>query len=167
MKLKTKSAAVVATGITAFMLFGAFSHADSPQYAETVGLNTQLNEAVSLALTQVDGALIEAELELEDDQSIWEIEIVDEANQIFSVEVDALSGEIVHTESSDDIAPSLSNVISMEQAIELVKALDNGTLIEVELEEEDDQLVWEIETLSEDNQESEVRIDGMTGEILQ
>jgi len=166
MNKKTKSVTVAASGIIALVLLSALSHADSRQYSDTLNINTSINEAASLALATVNGTLIEAELELDEGQAIWEFEIVDEANQVVCVEVDGATGEIVHTGHSDDVAPSLSNVISLEQAIELVNDIDNGALIEMELEEQADKLVWEVETLNQDNQELEYKIDAVSGEII-
>jgi len=167
MNKKTKSMTVVVTSIAALTLLSAFSHADSRQYTDTLAINTDIDEATSVVRTSVGGTLIEAELELENDRAIWEIEVVDEANQVISVEVDGATGEIIDTQRSDEVAPSLSNVITMEQAIELVQAVENGALVEVELEEEDGSLIWEIEMLDKHNQESEFRVDGVSGELIQ
>ncbi len=167
MNVNKKRVTIAAMGIAAITLLSALSHAGSRQYTDTSALNTGLDEATTIALTSVGGALIEAELEFDDDRAIWEIEIVDEANQVVSVEIDGTTGEIVNTEHSDDDAPGLSSTISMEQAIELVRGAENGVIIEVELEEENDTVIWEIEVLDEQNKESEFRVDGITGELLQ
>lgn len=167
MNKTTKRAAVAASGIVALTLLSAFTHADSVQYADTLSLNTTVDEAATVALNTVSGTLIEAELEMDEGRAIWEIDIVNDANQVVSVEIDGHTGQLLGTESSDHSVPVLGDVVSLSQAIDMVRSVDNGALVEIELEDDDDQWIWEVETIDEANQEREFRIDGLTGEIIE
>lgn len=166
MKKRTTQAAVAGTGIVALTLMCAFAQADSISYAKAQELNTSIEEAANAALTSVSGTIIEAELEFDDNLAVWEFDIVDEANQVMSVEIDGKTGSVLSVESTDDVAPDVTDALSWQQAIEMVRAVENGALIEMELENDDDQLVWEIETVGQNNDESELRVHGITGEIL-
>jgi len=166
MNKKTRQATVAISGVVALTLLSAFAHAHSDGNPDTHKLNTNIEQAATAALSSVNGTIIEAELELDDNYAVWEIEIVDESNKVVNVEVDGYTGQILSTESSDDVAPNISKVVSLNQAIDIVRAVDNGALIEMELEHNDDQLIWEIETIGDDSEESDYRINAVTGEFL-
>ncbi len=87
-------------------------------------------------------------------------------NPIVVVEVDGQSGQVLSTEKDDDTALNHAEALSLAKAIDVVTAVENGALIEAELEQERGELVWEIESLGPDNQENEYRVHAETGEIL-
>ncbi len=60
-----------------------------------------MNQAIEIALAEVPGKVVEAELEREDGAVIWEIEVVDSQNQMFEFEIDASSGDILEKELED------------------------------------------------------------------
>lgn len=62
------------------------------------GANITMTEAVEKALTNVKGKAVEAELEKEDDKTVFEIKVVDEAGVTQEVYVDANSGEVLKIE---------------------------------------------------------------------
>lgn len=166
MNNRTKYAAIAGTSLVALSLVGALAQADSMHYAKVMELNTDIEAAAVAALSTVPGTIIEAELELDDKLSVWEFEIVTDANQIVEVVVDGYTGNVLQQETSDDVAPDVSNAVSLQQTLEMVNALENGVLIEMELEADDDSLVWELEMVSEDNKETEIKVDATTGELL-
>lgn len=166
MNKKTTQAAIGGTGIIALALLTAAAQAESVRYTDVTGLNVGMQAATAAAQQGITGEIIEAELELENDQSVWEIDIINEANQVMTVNVDGHTGQILKTESDDDAAPNLDNVVSLNKAIDIIKAIETGALIEAELENEHGELVWEIETVNEDDTESEFRVHALTGEIL-
>lgn len=59
-----------------------------------------------------------------------------------------------------------NNLISEEQAIEIAEEAVNGTVTEVELDEDDNQYVYELE-LNTSQGEAEVEVDAVTGEVLE
>jgi len=61
----------------------------------------KMNKAVEIALATIPGAAKEAEFEVEDGKSIWEVEVVNADKQVFEVEIDAMSGEVLKQELDD------------------------------------------------------------------
>lgn len=166
MKKNLSTAAAAGSGIVAVTMLGAFVHADSLNYADLSSLETDLSQAAVVALNNHPGKIIEAELEMEHDQAIWEIEVVDENNQVTKLEIDGLTGDIRKTKASDDRTPNLDNITGFSEVASLVQAIENGEIVEMELEDEDGDLIWEIEVVDASNKRSEYRVNGLTGELL-
>lgn len=61
-----------------------------------------VDQAISIALADIPGKIIEAEIELENGVTVWEIEVLDESNQVFEFEIDANTGEILEKELDND-----------------------------------------------------------------
>jgi len=61
----------------------------------------QLDKAVEIALATIPGVVKEAEFEIEDGKSVWEVEIVNAAKEVYELEIDANSGEILEQERDD------------------------------------------------------------------
>lgn len=164
---KSTLAAQGGAGVIGLALLASLVHADSIKYSEVAALEVDMTRAVAVASAAVVGNVIEAELEVEDSTSVWEIEIVDESNRVMVVEVDGLTGEVLSTEADDDDhEQQLLAAVSLTDAIDLVTSIENGALVEAELENEDGALVWEVESVSQNNTESQFRIHAETGEIL-
>lgn len=152
------------TSIAALLLLGTVTHAGSIKMDDVVSFGTDLESAVATALAEQPGDVIEVELEIEHKRSTWEIEIVDETNQVF--EIDGATGEIVETErEDDDSAPLMTDITGLNSVIEIVRTVENGALIEIELEDEDGVPYWEVTAISENSKNTRYRINGLTGEI--
>lgn len=164
---KSTLAAQGGAGVVGLALLASLVHADAIKYSEVAALEVDMTRAVAAASAAVTGNVIEAELEVEDSTSVWEIEIVDESNRVMVVEVDGLTGEVLSTQADDDDhEQQLLAAVSLTDAIDLVTSIENGALVEAELENEDGALVWEVESVSQNNAESQFRIHAETGEIL-
>ena len=75
-----------------------------------------------------------------------------------------LGTSAAHSESLEQIAQE----VTAKQAIDIALAAVPGQVHEVELEREDDRLVWEVELVaSQDNKEYEILISATSGEILE
>ena len=61
-----------------------------------------MDKAIEIALAAVSGKATEAELEVEDGKSIWEIEVLNTNQQMVEIEIDANSGEVLKQELDDD-----------------------------------------------------------------
>lgn len=57
-------------------------------------------------------------------------------------------------------------ILPLSQILSLIGAQDRSRLLEVELEEEDGRLGYDIEMITEDGRIVEIRVDAATGEIL-
>jgi|GEM_PF-3252502 len=153
------------TSIAALVLLAAATNAGSIKMDDVANLGTDLESAVAIALAEQPGDVIEVELEIERQRSIWEVEIVDEANQIFEIEIDGVTGEIVETEREDDTSPVMTDVTNLNSVIEIVRTVEDGALVEIEFENEDEAPYWEVTAISENSKKTKYRINGITGEI--
>jgi uncharacterized membrane protein YkoI len=99
---------VVTAGLFGLMIAGASAFAiasqdNSKQSAQLVNeavLN--VDQAMSIALAEVPGKVIETEIEKEDGKLVWEISVLDDQHQTFELEIDANSGELLKKELDDD-----------------------------------------------------------------
>lgn len=97
--LKTKIAiALISTSILGGGLIakaGSKHHHKSENIASLQAAPIQINKAVEIALAAISGTVKEAEFEIEDGQSIWEVELVNADKEMYELEIDANSGEIL------------------------------------------------------------------------
>jgi len=130
-------------------------------------------EATKIALEKVPGTVDEVELENEDGLIVYEFEIVGEDGSEQDIEVDAKTGEIVKVEADDDENDDVSQAelakqakITKEEASE--KALEQvpGTVTEVELDDENGLVVYDVEINAEDGTQQSVEVDAKTGKIV-
>lgn len=77
-----------------------------------------------------------------------------------------LGGTGVVSASIDKENGSAKDLITEEKAIEIAEKAVNGTVMEIELDEDDTQYVYELE-LETSNGEAEVEIDAATGEVIE
>lgn len=61
-----------------------------------------IDDAIKVALADMPGKVIEAELEKDDGVMVWEIELVNNQNELYEFEIDANSGAILESERDDD-----------------------------------------------------------------
>lgn len=163
---KTTLAAQASSGFVALALLTALVQADSIRHGDISDVELDMVEAAIAATEFMAGNIIEAELEMEDGNVIWEIDIVNNNNQVITVEVDGQTGQILSTDIDDDNKLQHVDAIRLAKAIDIVKAVEEGALVEAELDSDHGSLIWEVETLGNNNQESKFRINAETGEIL-
>ena len=63
--------------------------------------SVSLEQATTIAMEQVPGTVIGAEVESEDGAAVWEIEIRDADGVIYEIELDANNGEVLEVEQDD------------------------------------------------------------------
>ncbi|WP_339171796.1 PepSY domain-containing protein [Solibacillus sp. FSL R5-0691] len=139
-------------------------------------------EAKKIALKQLDGEIISFEFDADDRTPHYEIDIVKD-NEKIEVKVDADTGKAVvterenirtittenpvktdGTEKATDSANN-SSIITEEQAIEIAQAKAKGTVTDIELDEDDNRLIYEIE-IRNGKMEYDFEIDAKTGDII-
>ena len=103
---KTLTAGIVVIAIAGASAIGFANHRnhdhrdhDSANLIQKASIS--FDQAVEIALADVPGQVVEAELEREDGVVVWEIEVVDSQNQLFEFEIDANSGDILEKELDD------------------------------------------------------------------
>ena len=135
------------------------------------------DEAINAALEKVPGTVEEVELEDEKGTIVYEIELVSTDGTEHEVEVDAQTGEVLKVEADDDDENEEEDSqnqaklakqakITEDEAINMALEKVPGTVNEIELEVENGTVVYEIEVLSTDGTEQEVKVDAQTGEVL-
>lgn len=166
MNRTTRRTITAGTGIASLALLVAMAQADSLNKVQVQNLAVGIDDATAIALTSVAGDIIEAELEIERKRPVWEIDIVDESKGVTSLEIDGESGDILRSERSDDTAPVMADQIKIDRAIELVRAMENGDITAMELDEAGGGMVWEVDAVLADGTSSTFRVDAQTGELL-
>ena len=129
------------------------------------------DEAAGIALSEYDGYIESIELEKDDGYVYYEVEIENEDAE-YELDIDAMTGEILKVDEDEDnddeqTKKSYDELLSVEKAKQIaVDRAGGGKVVELELEEEDNRYEYEIE-INVDNQEAEVTIDAVTGDILE
>lgn len=139
-------------------------------------------EAKKIALKQLDGEIISFEYDSDDRTPHYEIDIV-KNNEKIEVEVNAGTGKAVVTErekistvkavntvKTDDTVKATDSannpaIITEKQAIEIAQAKAKGTVTDIELDEDDNRLIYEIE-IRNGKMEYDFEIDAKTGDII-
>ena len=92
---------VAGGALAGLVLTGALVGSVSAQtVADATGLSEE--QAIEIALLEVSGEVQEIELEKEDGEMVYEIEILRADGQEFEVEIAAVNGAIIEVEMEDD-----------------------------------------------------------------
>lgn len=132
------------------------------------------DEAIKIALKKVDGIVDSVELESKNGQSYYEVEI-DTVDAEYDFDIDAITGEILsfkEDKQDDDDKMKIdksnaaqNNYITSQKAIEIAEKAVNGKVMEIDLDDEDGQMIYEIE-LKTNAGEAELKLDAVTGKVL-
>ncbi len=131
-----------------------------------------LEEAKEKALAQFEGVVESIELERENGRMVYDIDI-DNGSEDVDLDMDAVTGEVLRSKTDwdddddddrDDVRPA-DNLLTQQEALDIATAEFNGKLEEIELDDDDDRMIYEIE-LKNGDREAEFDIDAVTGEIL-
>ncbi len=163
---KTTLAAQTSAGIAVLALLSAMVQADSKRFSDISQIDFDMENAAIAATMATTGEIIEIELEMDEAKAVWEVDIVNETNQVVTVEIDGQTGKVLSTNTDDDEVTPLANAVNLSQAVNIVKAIEQGLIVEAELENEDGLLMWELETIGTSNEETKIRINAETGEVL-
>lgn len=92
---------IAGTALTGLVLAGAIAGTVSAQStAAATGLTEE--QVIEIALAQVPGEVIEVELETEDGQQIFEVEILGLDGVEMEVEIDANTGDVLEVEADGE-----------------------------------------------------------------
>lgn len=182
MKKKTWLAVLIGSLFISLLGFG-ISHITASSGEEQ--LTTQ--EIRKLVQDRYPGQIKEIELEREDGQFVYEVEIKGEQGE-YELKLDARSGDVIHLQEkaspraeknekkleqinqAPDVDITTNNTgqpvpIGVEEAKQIARSEVTGKIEEIELDEEDGLLVYEVEIETKDH-EVELVIDAYTGKIL-
>lgn len=128
-------------------------------------------EAIKIALTKADGQVDSVELEKEAGKSYFEVEIESKDKEV-EVIIDAQTGEVLSVkEDADDddfkkeAFAAQKNYMPVQKAIEIAEKEVNGKVIEINLDDDDNRMIYEIE-LKTSKGEAELELDAVTGKVL-
>lgn len=152
--------------ITALLLLASIAQAGSIRYNDIKNVALDIENAAIESTEAFEGVITEIDLELEDANALWEIDIISKDGQLVTVEIDGQTGEVLSIISNDDAGPLPVNAIDLIEAINIVKSIEHGALVEAELENDDGTLIWEIDSIGTDDEETKFRVNAETGEIL-
>ncbi|WP_226526810.1 PepSY domain-containing protein [Metabacillus niabensis] len=148
----------------------AINHSYAQENNETIGID----KAKEAALKKVDGVIESVELENQNGQPVYEVEI-DKDQKDYELYIDATTAKInrvdekVDDDNDADVnSKNVSNkaIITEKEAIEIAKTKIDGELHENELDEDDGRYVYDMEFKTSLG-EAEITIDAETKEILE
>ncbi|MBM7606327.1 putative membrane protein YkoI [Metabacillus crassostreae] len=159
-------------------------YAQEDQAKKKVEINSKyigIEKAKTIALEKVDGTVKSVELESDDGQTYYEVDI-EQNSKDFDIDVDAATGKIIkvdeeqaddndNNDHEDDVETheatnSNQPLLSEKEAIEIAKKKITGKLVEIELDEDDGRYEYEMEFDTSDG-ERDITIDAVTGEVLE
>jgi len=115
---KSTIAAQGGAGIAVLALLTTLAQADSARYSELNNIEIDMHHAANAAIEASAGEVIEIELEMDDSSAVWEIDIVNEANQLVTVEIDGQTGQVLSTKwDSDAVDPVINASVSRKPSI--------------------------------------------------
>ncbi|NBJ71220.1 MULTISPECIES: PepSY domain-containing protein [Clostridia] len=130
----------------------------------------------SMVQEQYDGQITEFELETDRNKAVYEVEVINKDTE-YDLELDGNSGEVLKENKKEinqtknennekgQIDAAKEELISMEEAKNIAKKQFDGKVESVELDEDDNQFVYEIE-LRNGKKEAEFEIHAKSGKIL-
>ncbi|KIH71239.1 PepSY domain-containing protein [Salinicoccus roseus] len=135
-------------------------------------LNHDAEEAVNAASENFDGELVEVELDNEDGQWLYKVDMESESEEYEAkLSVDDLSVVEEQTESDDDFDTdehfSYGDAVPAEEAVQTAMDETNGELEGWTLDKDDDQLQYEVDMKNGDDGDSEVTINAENGEMME
>lgn len=135
-------------------------------------LNHDAGEAVDAASGNFDGELVEVELDNEDNQWVYKVDMESESEEYETVlSVDDLSVIDEQTESDDDFDTeehfNYGDAIPAEEAVQTAMDETNGELEGWTLDKDDGQIQYDVEIKNGDNGDVDVTINAENGEIVE
>lgn len=87
------------------LFFGTTSvadqNADTARQLQQRGDILPLEQIIDLAVTVKQGQILETDLEHDDGRYVYELEILDSRGQVWEIELDAQTGELIELENED------------------------------------------------------------------
>ncbi|MGE6896459.1 PepSY domain-containing protein [Priestia flexa] len=157
---------------------GAYAMTDKQPLQSVSANSTTISEeqAKEIALEQTNGGNItKMSVDTDDRTKKYEFDIVNGEFE-YDVDIDFNSGKVVEfdqerldSDDDDDRDDGISieeAKLSLEEAKKLALKEQAGTIVETELDRDDNQLRYEIEIHTDDNHEVNVDIDALNGNVL-
>ncbi len=129
-----------------------------------------LLRAIATAISAVPDSRLYS-VDSEDDATAWEIETIDPSGTKFETLVSSDGSQIIdgpERESSDSeyLQKVDAAAISVSEIVAAALAHSPGRILELELDEEEGAIVWEVEVADTRGRTTEFDIDAATGEVI-
>ena len=162
MKKRSFFSMLLALSVTAWAVSPAIS-GDQPEGPPSKSSlpKVTMEEALKTALKHVPGRVVEAELEEEDEATFYEIEIIDSDGMVREILVDANSGQIIKAARQGEVSYK-----SVQEAIQLATEYYRWHVVEIELEEDEDEAVYEVELVNQAGETREIEVDALSGQVI-
>ena len=165
---------ILVLSLGVFFVTGVVSENDKIS-ADTNTVKTAIiseEQAKQIASSVATGTMGEVELETVDNKQIYSVEFnaLKDGNEMeYDVHIDAETGEVLKIEREDELTKEELTLVKVkvteEQAKQIALSTVKGEVTEVEIEKVDGNYVYEVE-ISQENTETDVRVDVNTGQIL-
>lgn len=122
-------------------------------------------QAIDVALAEVPGVVVGAELEGETGAQLWEVDVVDTAGA--GTQLHIVDGKVdKKSEFTPDSDELKKHDVLAKEAVEIAEKTAKGVTVEINLDTENGLLVWEAELSDADGVTYELDIDAMTGDVI-
>lgn len=167
---------IVVVGAALMMISGSVVAQTAPAPATPAGIG--LAEAIQAAEQATQGRVFEVDIETRNGQSVYELELIDGAEDVHEVVIDARTGEMLSQDEQtvegiwqrwmhdDEMAAVTGSARSLAEIVAAVEAETGGTVREASIDREGDRAVYEMEIALAGGAELDVEVDPATGEIL-
>jgi uncharacterized membrane protein YkoI len=158
------------------VIIGGVAIAANANAATPKGLLT-MDEAKAIAVKSVGGTVTGIELDRETVGDIYEVEVKSKGFE-YDLDIDAKTGKVLQTDKADNDDVDLDNddtddkvivsdgkFIAEKAAVKIAMKQAKGTATEVELDEEDGRVIYEIE-IKDGKDEYDFDIDAISGKVL-
>ncbi|MDQ0255705.1 putative membrane protein YkoI [Evansella vedderi] len=129
-----------------------------------------IEAAKQVALSKVNGVIIEIELESDDGIVYYEIEMKTDQGEA-TLEINAITGDVISfsmdskSKTGINLSIDTSLLIGVVEAKRIAQEQVSGTIKEIELDSSNGRLIYEIE-MKTSKGEAEIEIDAYTGKII-
>ncbi|GAB4074785.1 hypothetical protein GCM10028778_22880 [Barrientosiimonas marina] len=181
---------ILTTGIAATLIGGsiagtsAFASSGSQDDAKEAAITEE--EAINTALEEVPGKAIETDLDDEDGETVYEVDVKGEDGKMWDLDINAQNGDVLQKhadddegrdEDEDDGDDELSDkeeqkqlkkeaAITAEKSQSIALKEVKGDVIDNELDKEDGTVVYSLEIRDDQGTEHDVDVDAKTGDVL-
>lgn len=121
-------------------------------------------DAIATAEQSKNGKAFEASIDDSRSGDYYEISVAVGA-QVFEVDIDAESGEVLREREDNDDAPVQLGV-SLDDITRAAASHHTGLAYEVECENEDESVLCEVDVITPANESYEVVVNGTTGDVV-
>ena len=174
MKLRVNSSSAVLAAVLSLSAVTVYAKSGAQWQALTASSQVSLTQAVEKALAFAPGRVLEVELEhgKRGAPASYEVSLVSDANEEVKLHVNAVTGEVRKERNKGqaklkEVRRLMGTELTLAQAVEAAVAHTPGKPLEAELDSRDEHSYYEVKVLQADQTVMKVKLDAVTGKVLQ